>query len=175
MLITAPSWNELLRSVKAHRRANVLPIGLNIEQEIADQLCSVLPPGSCFEDIGAVKIIKSLSFKDVVTATKTLASWVVNGMERVTLDEANRRVRICSGCPYNQRIQGCGSCAANAVRAAIVEFVGKQKLEGENLVDACAVCGCSLKALVWLPIEAINRHEPQDILDKLPAHCWHKP
>lgn len=177
MLITASSWRELVRNVIAHRRANSLPVGLMIEQEIVDQLCSVLPAGVCCQDIGTVNVVRSLSFADVKRATYTLFDWwTKDGLDRVTHEEASERVRVCAGCPYNQRVQGCGSCAASAVRDAIVKVVGKSvKVEGDHLIEACAICGCSLKALIWLPTSTINRHEDPEMLSKLPAHCWHKP
>jgi hypothetical protein len=177
MLMTGADFTELQSKVKAHRRANAFPIGLEFEQEIIDQLCSIMPPGVCEQDIGAVQKGRPLTFKEVVTATLTLGSWIVGGMKRETLQVANERVRVCSGCPYNQKIQGCGSCAMNTVRNMIVDLVGKEKLEYSNDIqgNACAICGCSIGALVWMPSDILNQHEPAETLEKLPAHCWHKP
>lgn len=47
--VTAPSWKDLIQRVKAHREANVLPVGGAFSQEIENWLCSQLPPQSCTE------------------------------------------------------------------------------------------------------------------------------
>lgn len=45
--VTAPSWKDLLQRVKAHRQANVLPIGAQFENEIQNWLCAQIPETSC--------------------------------------------------------------------------------------------------------------------------------
>lgn len=54
--IVAPSWIDLVRLVKAHRNANSLPIGLQIEREIEKQLASNLPANFVTEYVAPVKI-----------------------------------------------------------------------------------------------------------------------
>lgn len=46
-MVTAPSWRDLLLRVKAHREANVLPVGGQFAREIEDWLCEQLPPETC--------------------------------------------------------------------------------------------------------------------------------
>jgi hypothetical protein len=43
MLITAPSWRDLVLRVKSHKEANNFPIQLNIEDDIEAQLTALLP------------------------------------------------------------------------------------------------------------------------------------
>lgn len=45
--ITAPSWRDLIQRVKAHRAANVLPIGTQLEREVEDWLCGQIPENWC--------------------------------------------------------------------------------------------------------------------------------
>lgn len=41
--ITSPTWIDLLRDIKRHRKANNIPIGLNFNREVEQALAETLP------------------------------------------------------------------------------------------------------------------------------------
>lgn len=170
--VKAHSFTQLVRAVAAHKRANNLPVTGQLDQEIQEQLCSHLPPGWCeyndpFWNPGRGG---SLNFNDVVLGTKILVDWFLSGKKRVEKSEADRRASICSGCPQNQLPIGCNSCNLNVLRGVVESIVGGKITTHDHLLNACGICGCSLKAKVWLPLELLKKHEPEG--RQYPDWCW---
>jgi len=100
----------------------------------------------------------------LTTGSKWMANWIATGKKHVPQEEAQRRANICLRCPYNVELGGCSGC---------VDFVGKLTsriggltVEGISNMKACAICACSLPALVWVPMEALDEE------NGLPSFCW---
>ncbi len=175
MFFRTVTWRDLVQLVHQHRRANNLPVGLFFEQEIEQQLCGELPPGWCREPTVPPSPGRgALTLKEIILGTKTLASWVMGGGKRVELQEANRRASICVGCPMNQEIADCSACNETTLRAAVELVTSGGVTDQEGKLKACAVCGCSNKAQVWLPLDILQKHLPDEMNARLPDICWKK-
>lgn len=173
-IITAPSIGELFSAVRKHRQSNNLPVPLEMDRQIEDQLCSFMPPGTCHQAIAKpLEYIRKLSLDEVVTATKTIGEWLLKGAQRVDKPEAERRAKICAGCPYNQEVSGCTTCAIDRIRTLVAELCGATGVDSESMLHTCHFCGCALKAAVWFPLDILQKHARDTEL--LPDWCWKKP
>lgn len=115
-----------------------------------------------------------LTFQQVLNATGTIGSWLMKGRHRVESVEAERRARICAGCIENQEIHGCTGCSMPALKTMINSIVGGGSTTVDGQLKGCCKCGCSLKALVWLPLEVLQSKMDDVINSQLPDHCWKK-
>lgn len=169
----ASSKGELLHAAKAYRAANGFGIPTNFEELLEDQLCSRMPPGTCRQNGTIVRTgIRSLSLADILAATKTLGEWFLKGMQKVTQGEAERRAAICLGCPFNQPADGCTTCGENDIRSLVASVVGDSHTGVDANLHSCHVCGCTLKAAVWLPGELLRKHANPEAMKLAPAWCW---
>lgn len=167
----APSWGELVKAVKAHRKANSIPFGAELEQEIETQLCSTLPPGHCSygqdQHRKRAKMIGRPSMKKFMELTRTMIQ--MSGKELVPLPTANQHAEICRKCHYNQRPDGCTSCAMGDLVGLLAGF-SLPKTEHDAHLHGCMLCGCSLRAKVHFPADVLARTS-QD-LEAFPEWCW---
>lgn len=171
--ITAASFAELLAAAETHRKGNNLPVSQDFKTEVEEQLCSIMPPGTCRHGAGVVMSgPRRLTFADVVSATKTLGSWLLKGTPKVEQAEAERRAGICLSCPMNQNFDGCTSCAEKELREAMVSFMGDSRTPYDARLHTCFACGCTLKAAIWFPLEILRKGMTPEITEALPAHCW---
>jgi hypothetical protein len=115
-----------------------------------------------------------LTLSQVISATGTIAQWMAKGMKRVEGFEAERRATICSSCPENQEIKGCTGCAMPALKEMINRVVSGGSTTKDGALQGCCQCGCSLKALVWMPLEQLHSHLNESDNARLPDHCWKK-
>lgn len=173
--IRAASFPELIAASKSHRAANQLGIPETFKDDVEAQLCSFMPPGTCRHEAGiAVSGPRRLTFQDVVSATKTLGEWLIKGASKVEQPEAERRAIICLACPMNQNFDGCTTCAEKDLREAISGFMGASRTEYDARLHTCFACGCTLKAAIWLPLEILQKHMPENVKPLLPEYCWKK-
>jgi hypothetical protein len=178
--VRAASWGELVTAVKNHRIANKIPIGLEIEREIESQLCAILPAGACEMDdkshAAAAAGLGRLTFAQVLAGTATLIDWALHGKEAVAKDVAEARGTICSRCFYNQNIDGCSTCNMGSIREIANKLTSGEKLSVDAYLDAkaCALCGCSSKAHVWVPLDILQRHVDDALNARFPDWCWKK-
>lgn len=171
--ITGPTYRDWVNAVKRHKVANEVPVGPELEAEMQEQLCMQLPGGWCVRD-GAVYqsgVTAGLSFDKVINGTITLGDWLLNGKKKAEKQEAQKRADICSSCPFNQTIQGCTSCNQGKLMQIVNRIVGPEQLQGDNLLNACTLCGCSLRAKVWIDLEILQRHTAGV---EFPEWCWLK-
>lgn len=173
--ITAPTWTDLVRAVKKFYVANNLPIGLQFEEAIEDQLCATMPPGVCHhmskEHRRRSGQIERSSIAKVMDVTKLLFR-KLTGEKLVSKEEANAHARVCVGCFYNQAPDGCTSCNAPNRNALINSILGTTQETGyHSALQSCLLCGCELRAKVWYSPEAM-RAIGKDYVDLLPEWCW---
>lgn len=176
------AWNDLEDAVVKHYRANKLPVPSDLRQLILDQLCATLPQGWCRDgNQGFVGFVRGLlhEFQRVLMGTTTLADWLIKaGGQRVDDAEVNRRGQICQRCVFNQPPIGCSSCNLAALNKVVERAIGGHSLPIDAQLEACAVCGCSLKVKARLPMEVLNRHITDEQRRQFPpAHngfvgCW---
>lgn len=174
-LIEAPDWDTLKIRVRKHRVANGLSIPIDLPSQIEDWLCSQLPAGFCRQvDNNDPKNLGGLSFEQVKQGTKTLVDWFLHGGKRVSKPEAEERTKVCASCAHNKEPEGCSGCAKNAIHDLVEKVVGGEKIAGEHLLKGCAVCGCSLRAKVWIPLDIIQKHTTPERNALFPEWCWAK-
>lgn len=173
----AVAWDDLVKQVRKHYRANKIEEPPDLEARMEDQLCDQLPPGQC-DQHDPSKVYRShqpLTLQHVITGTKTLAAWFLTGKKRVSREEVEARTRVCSGCHYNQPITGCSACSHGALHEVAKIVVGGETYPSDQFLHSCQLCGCSLPAKVRLPLETLQKHSSQEVLESLPAYCWLKP
>lgn len=172
MTIRAPDYANLFANVKAHRKANNLPLGNFWEAEVENQLCESLPSGFCKQDEHPAmrrNVFSRIGWDDVVAGTRTVASWAMSDFAPVPQELADKRADTCSRCYYNVQIGGlCGACTHLQNMAAT--FTKGRTTAADYFLKACAVCKCSLQVKVWTPIEAIDAGTRD--LTPYPDFCW---
>lgn len=175
--ISSPSLDELISAVKKHRTANNLPVGTEFKAEVENQLCENCPPETCAQNETTKTTTQAgpISFKAALETASLLTNWFIRyGRKHVDVGLAEKRASICVQCPRNQPIQGCTTCNLGAVREAVVKIVGGRKTKHDSLLNACAICGCSLRAKIHLPIELLKEYLTPEKLAQFPQWCWVK-
>jgi len=170
------SMGSLLTDLKNHYRANALPVPDNLSQLVQDQLCRFLPPERCHYESPhdrPVPILGRLTFDQLLQGTKSVIGWALNGRSKVSETESDNRAATCVRCPMNVTPPGCPTCNS-PLRTLLNSFVGNRPTRYDKAINACAVCGCSLKVLVQMPIETVKEHLSQQQIDALPDYCWQK-
>lgn len=175
ILIEAPDWETLLSRVRKNLTANGHAVPVDLPAKVEDWLCNQLPAGFCYQvSVNDPKNLGGLSFEQVKQGTATLVDWFLGGRQKVDKAEAEARTKICASCQYNKEPQGCSGCAKNAIHDLVAKVVGGEKVAGGHLLKGCAVCGCSLEAKVWIPLETIQKHTTPERNALLPEWCWAK-
>lgn len=139
-----------------------------------DQLCGVIPPEWCDREAGDVSswVDTNFGWNDFTEGMKVFSTWGLAGAPMVPQEEANRRAGICIQCPINVGISGCATC--RKIASYITGSVAKKRTPYDDLLKACAVCHCALKAMVWFPAATITSHESPDRQNVRPSFCWAK-
>lgn len=107
-----------------------------------------------------------------------LKEWIGDGAIPVPAKEASDRAAICVACPLNTE----GSWWDNVkskLAETIREYVAvKRSLKLTTPFDSrlgtCGACKCNNPLQVWVPVEHIRKHTPQEIIDRFPSECWKK-
>jgi hypothetical protein len=171
--IRAGDYFDLFEKVKAHRKANNVPIGPLWKEEIEDQLCRQLPAGFCKESdpqARQVNVPTRMEWRAIEAFTKTMVAWAAERGKTASEALANARAGICRSCYLNVPVPGCKSC--HGMLNLVIQLAkGKRLLNNRNLRN-CAVCKCHLPAKVWLPIDVIKRGTTPETLSQYPAFCW---
>jgi hypothetical protein len=171
----APSWTELLTTVKKHYKANEIPIGLMFENDVETQLCSFMPPGICsYSDDRQKRIAAQIARPNIHQVNDFTAllgkRWFGEGL--VTQSEAEKHALICSKCPYNQTPDGCTSCTSSATATAIGIAFGTitRHTPHDDKLQSCLLCKCHLKAKVWAYAKSVR--ETSEVSELVPDWCW---
>lgn len=176
--VTAPSLELLVKWVRKHLVENELPVPPDpvLELAIQAQMCRMSPPGVCRDAEGVAKMTgRSLTLDQVIKGTNTLADWFLNySAQKVAQGEADERSRVCASCFANVKPDGCTNCASAWMRAAVDKIVGGNPTAHDGELKACYFCGCQLRALVWMPMELLQKHTTTEENTELPDHCWKK-
>lgn len=163
---------NLYKNVRQHLTANQLPIPINLDAQIDNQMCGFIPPEWCTNTQRQVVQPSSLTLAGVLQGTKTIAHAFLSGRGLVEQAEAEERARVCVHCEYNQPIPTCAACALEPLRKLVGAIIGNRKTPYDAKLETCAVCECTNKAKVWFPKESILKYLSDDQKAKLPAHCW---
>ena len=156
------------KQVRAHRAANGLPAG-DPFADIQDFVCAQLPAGSdlCTQVLAGDYALKKHFTMDDVKRFIQAAVEALGGRGLVDQDEADRRASICATCPLNTTVGGCWRCKGLA--EWLFRLIGARQTAGSGRLNQCGVCGCAIKAKVWLPLDVAQR-----VSDgyKFPSWCW---
>lgn len=175
--------DSLRKSLASHCHAHNLPVPNDdiIEDQICKQLaqdavhwCVDAESGQAQEAYTQGGAACRMTFMQVLNGTRTIGSWLLKGRQRVEHVESERRARICATCPQNQEILGCSSCSMPSLRSAIEVIVGGARTSSDDSLHGCCVCGCSLKALIHIPLAVLQERMPASENKRLPDHCWKK-
>lgn len=161
----------LQRSVKAHRIANSLPIGTNINAQIEDNSCRlVLAKHPNWQgtvdhnDLPPFRKANTVTFDQLLTFFKFLATVIAKGAQPVAREVAEERAKICVTCPLNVKVEGCLPCALKGLFRSVK---GDRTTSLDGQLNACDACGCDLKTKIWWRKDAIYREG-----QVFPDHCW---
>lgn len=169
----SPTYADWLSSTRDHRRANDLPIPANLEAQMNEQLCGILPPEWCEREAGDVKWVDTkFTWADFTEGMKTFFRWGQEGRQLVDEQEANRRAGICVSCPLNVNVSGCSTC--HKMASLITGAVAQKRGQHDDYLRACAICHCALKALVWFPLDILMKNETPERQNLRPDFCWLK-
>jgi hypothetical protein len=170
----AITFESLIRSVAQHRQNNGLRMvaeGFDtLPQELEDWLCKQMTPDDqtrlC---TGGVRSRESIGWREIVGFIESNAQFIADGGQQVPQDEAERRASICSTCPLNVNVDGCGVCK-RTVDEYREKFLHAQPTSYETQLRACGVCGCDLRSIVHFPLKALRAKGDHDF----PDWCWQK-
>jgi hypothetical protein len=170
--IRSGNEDELKLAVKKHLIANGKPVPADIGALIEDQLCQLIGPEWCTWGTSKFNIDPNMKASDVLRGTKVLASWKLEGSPLVDQNEAERRAAICGSCMMNIPVGGCWGCSG--LQQLVSKLTDGNKTSHDSTLQSCAVCKCSNRAQVWLPLDTLWRGVTSDINESFPDHCWKK-
>lgn len=164
--------------VREHRESNGLPEG-RPRQDVINFTCAATNPGLCAPIMTDAEVLeaaeiqnsdtglkKDFNFGDVMRFLQATAS-ALGGKGLVDQETADRRSATCAACPLNMGMAGCYSCSNLA--SVVYSIIGARETVRNASLMNCGVCGCNLRAKVWLP---------QDVAEKasegyrFPSWCW---
>ena len=172
MMIRSTSLNNLIDAVREHRVANGYSIQMDFDRVVEEGVCKEIP-GACHEVPDRLLPLR-MKLANVMRFTMTLGESILKGSPRVDDKEANRRASICSDCPANVRVDGCGGCNSGKVNELVGKITGAKPTSHDNKLESCKYCGCFNKAQVWFPLDLLQKHTSEEIQKELPQHCWKK-
>jgi hypothetical protein len=157
------SYWELADKVRKHRAAMNLDLAKSWEDRFQDDLCRQNEEAPCHGRVDTKKDSRRLTLQDLRRFMSTISKWDGTLVAR---EEAERRAAICIACPKNQSVRGCWGCAG--LLKEVVKFLqGKKGTTVDSALESCGVCGCVLRAKVWMPLDTKDGLE-------YPSHCWQR-
>ena len=111
-------WHGLLVRVKEYRRINNYPIGLNINEEIEQNVCAHAKEGTCAE------FTPPTAAEMAVSLTKALFKAARTGFKVVDNAEYQRRLDICKACNFFSGTHSllkvhCTSCGCRGLKVSL--------------------------------------------------------
>ncbi|MDE2102729.1 MAG: hypothetical protein KGL39_36125 [Patescibacteria group bacterium] len=164
---------ELVDLVSKHRLYKGLPSANPdlVSLDIQRQICAAMPPGVCYAEPGEDykplnDLSRNLTLEKIESFSLAVFEWVKSGAHFVDEEEAQRRAKICLGCPFNKAPHAC-SCAP---LWAFIKRLIPPRRQIDNL-HVCGICGCVNSAAVLAPVNVlVASHKGRDL--RWPAHCW---
>lgn len=177
--VLAHNYQDCLTLVRQRYSANAILAPSNLEDLIHDYMCARIDPRLCIDASAAQPLFqRSFAMKgaDALRGTMTLAKIagrrLVGETVRVSPTEANARGAVCITCSQNVPVEDCKSCAFGNFFAIITNLSGNQHLDHEEKIGGCNICGCGLRAKLWITKNLLTRNLGPKQLARYPAHCW---
>jgi hypothetical protein len=164
----ASTLRELVKKVTSHREANGIDVG-DPSADIQDFVCAQLPVGSetCSHVIEGDYALKThFTMEDVKRFIQAAVS-ALAGRGLVDQTEAERRAALCASCPLNTTVKGCWRCKGLA--EWLFKLIGARTTAHASRLNQCGVCGCAIKAKIWLPLDVAKRVSEGYTF---PSWCW---
>lgn len=170
--------SDLLMNVRQHYRANDLLPPPDLEDRLEHDNCLRAPAKRCrpehpskAEGGWIARLTQDIG--TILSGTLTIGQWLWQyGGESVSPEEAVRRAEICIRCPYNKPPQGCKPCNSAKIENTIRKVIGHRSTEHDNDLKSCAICGCHLRAKIWIPLEVMKKKSQPSRLKQYPQWCW---
>ena len=161
--------------VVKHRQYKGLPRATQeeVELDIQRQICAQMPPDICRAEPGEdykpmLDQSRRLTLDKIQSFSQAIFEWVRTGGDFVDEEEAQRRAKICLGCPFNK---APNACACSPLWVLIKTLVPKKR-QIDNL-HVCGICGCVNSVAVLMPLTVIKESlRGRDLI--YPSHCWKK-
>ena len=161
----------LLTAITRYRRANGMPVPVDLEDIVLDFTCRGLG-GFCQEVDARYNWLQGtrLRFASVIAGTEVLGKWIIAGKPMVPQELADSRSEVCAGCSFNQDAKDCQVCAWPVLTRLVSKLLGDRKSKRHADLKACASCGCSLKLKCHIPLEHLKASFSYG--EALPGWCW---
>jgi hypothetical protein len=155
MIGKGTNFDQLLTSIKAYRKANAVPIGLDFENEVERETCFRYPDECQDSDSRIPKTQQKLSAGDVIRGTRMMIKFKLAGSPLVDQETANARAATCSACPLQRSI--ALPCDSGGICQELLDFVksiiGGRSTPYDKNLKSCGICHCSNAAAAWVPLE----------------------
>ena len=155
--------------VLAARREAGLPLE-GTHEAVEDWICEQLPEW-CERHEAPRHMKTTYNSKDLLAFLEATKETIIKG-NVVSQAEAERRANICTQCiTYNVDIDGCQSC--KGIGTMVFSVIGHKTVKNLGHLKACGICGCALKAKIWLTKETLDSTTRiQETAGKFPKWCW---
>lgn len=174
--VLGTNFDMLCDRIYAARKANSLPIGVGIEQEIEQWICQQYPQ-ECENLDPAMPRKRTFTLTDIIHGSRVMLSHWWNGRKLVDRAEAERRAQICMNCPLNVAFAKPCTGICKELNDVVNAITGTQGTQYDVHLKSCSNCGCFLSASIWVPLEI--QLGPLDETTKLKfentSGCWKKP
>lgn len=164
----------------------------DLDEKIHAFMCAQLEPSHCHDTDATLltpppRSTLPLRFASVVQGTRTIGEWLIKGRllgqlslvsPELALARASTCVNLCTPNPptklegHNIKVGGCAACVAGHMTTAITRIVGNASTPLDAQLQACDLCGCSLRAKVWFPLDLLRKHMTPSQLATFPSYCW---
>jgi hypothetical protein len=169
--ISGSTEGIVIDGVQNHYSSNNIPGPVNLSRLIEKQICRERPNYCGSTEPHLVSHSLSRNIATIVMGTRTIGAWLFSGRRRVEQQLAEERAVTCSECPQNQ-VVNCTACHGDLLAPVIENIVAGGTTKVGHLLNACMICGCAIKAKIWVPHDIIESNMPDTILKELPANCW---
>lgn len=166
------NWDLLRGEVTAHTEGNGYPPVSDdeIDQQMCENMGQDLKERFCMGE--GLTVRGGLHWRELIGGTQVFAQHLLNGRKRVSQERAEQRATICVACPRNSFYsKPCGGDCPE-IDNLVVGIVGDGKTSLDAKLEACSVCGCVLRAAVWVPAEQLSTVLDADFIKNAPETCW---
>jgi hypothetical protein len=172
IVVKGQTLKLLVTRLTSELQARGLPVPTDIDQRILEQICHKAPEVCVYSD-GRQAVTpnkKNFTFTDVKAFVRSIEGTIASGGV-VDQQTAEDRTNICMRCPYNTRLPGCEGCAG--IANLVFKVIGARTTNNMGSLKQCGVCGCSLKAKVWVPQDTVKQTaQVQNNINDFPDWCW---
>ena len=160
---------KIAKQVEKERIARGLPID-DVLDIVEENICRMIPSW-CERKIDGTMVKNEYTKADVIAFIESVKGTILSGGV-VDRPIAEQRATTCLQCPYNMRLAGCEGC--NGISSMVFSILGaSRRVKNISQLRSCGICGCSLKAKIWVPKEVLDKTSHiQNTKGQFPSWCW---